>query len=203
MKRNYQTELDAIIDSFDKKPTLLLHSCCGPCSSYVLEYLSRYFDITVLYFNPSIYPDNEYRLRLDNQKKLLELTGWARILEIGYDHDSFLDLVKGYEDQPEGGERCAICFRQRIFKTAEMASALGFEYFTTTLTVSPHKNAELINSISEQAEQLYNIKHLPSDFKKRNGYKRSVELSKELGLYRQDYCGCEFSMRGKDDYEAY
>ena len=200
MKNNYQIELDRLIAELDHKPALLLHSCCGPCSSYVLEYLSNYFRITVLYYNPSIFPEEEYRLRLENQKKLLAMTGFADIIEIGYDHNSYLDFIKGHELSPEGGDRCALCFRQRIYKTAEIAAGHGFDYFTTTLTVSPHKNAELINIISEEAEKIYGVRHLPSDFKKRNGYKRSIELSKEFGLYRQDYCGCEFSLRKVDDH---
>ena len=195
MKHNYQAELDRLIAELDHKPTLLLHSCCGPCSSYVLEYLSKYFEITVYYYNPGIYPEEEFFKRLDNQKALLEITGYAGLMESDYDYSEYLDAVKGHEDAPEGGERCEICFRQRIYKTAEVAQRDGFEYFTTTLTVSPHKNAELINKISMEAEELYGIKHLPSDFKKKEGYKRSVELSKEYGLYRQDYCGCEFSIR--------
>lgn len=199
MKKNYQTELDSLISGLDHKPSLLLHSCCGPCSSYVLEYLSKYFRITVLYFNPSIYPEDEYDLRLGNQKKLLEITKWADILECEYDHSSYLEMIKGHEDSPEGGKRCEICFRQRIFRTAETALKHGFEYFATTLTVSPHKNAVLINDITEEAERIYGVRHLPTDFKKRNGYKRSVELSREYGLYRQDYCGCEFSIRREED----
>ena len=205
MKNNYQKELDRLIAELDHKPTLLLHSCCGPCSSYVLEYLSEYFEITVYYYNPGIYPEEEYIKRLDNQKTLLEATGYAVLLDNGYDHSEYLEAVKGFENAPEGGKRCEICFRQRIFKTAEAAKINGFEYFTTTLTVSPHKNAELINEISSEAERLYGVKHLPSDFKKKEGYKRSVELSKKYGLYRQDYCGCEFSIRNEQekDNETY
>ena len=205
MKSNYQKELDRLIAELDHKPTLLLHSCCGPCSSYVLEYLSEYFQITVYYYNPGIYPEEEYIKRLDNQKALLEATGYAVLLDNGYDHSEYLEAVKGFENAPEGGKRCEICFRQRIFKTAEAAKINGFEYFTTTLTVSPHKNAELINEISSEAERLYGVKHLPSDFKKKEGYKRSVELSKKYGLYRQDYCGCEFSIRNEQekDNETY
>lgn len=205
MKNNYQKELDRLIAELDHKPTLLLHSCCGPCSSYVLEYLSEYFEITVYYYNPGIYPEEEYIKRLDNQKALLEATGYAVLLDNGYDHSEYLEAVKGFENAPEGGKRCEICFRQRIFKTAEAAKINGFEYFTTTLTVSPHKNAELINEISSEAERLYGVKHLPSDFKKKEGYKRSVELSKKYGLYRQDYCGCEFSIRNEQekDNETY
>ena len=199
MKNNYQIELDRLIAELDHKPALLLHSCCGPCSSYVLEYLSKYFEITVYYYNPGIYPEEEYFKRLDNQKAFIDATGYAVLLDSAYDHSEYLDAVNGFENAPEGGERCEICFRQRIFKTAEAAKLNGFEYFTTTLTVSPHKNAELINEISKEAERLYGVKHLPSDFKKKEGYKRSVELSKEYGLYRQDYCGCEFSMRNKQE----
>lgn len=199
MKINYQKELDLLISELDHKPSLLLHSCCGPCSSYVLEYLSEYFDITVYYYNPGIYPEEEYFKRLDNQKALIDFTGYAELLDADYQHSEYLDAVKGYEDEPEGGGRCEICFRQRIFKTAEAAKSNGFEYFATTLTVSPHKNAELINKISKEAEAFYGVKHLPSDFKKKEGYKRSVELSNKYGLYRQDYCGCEFSLRNSKE----
>jgi len=204
MSAAYQKELDGLISSLSEqnnKPKLLLHSCCGPCSSYVLEYLSQFFDITVYYYNPSIYPEEEYLKRLDNQDRLLALTGWADRMETEYDHSEYLEAVKGYEDAPEGGMRCEICFRQRIYKTAETAKVYGFDFFATTLTVSPHKNAELINRISEEAERIYGIAHLPSDFKKKNGYKRSIELSREYDLYRQDYCGCEFSIRNRDKGE--
>ncbi len=193
MKENYQLLLDKIIEGLDKRPTLLLHSCCGPCSSYVLEYISKYFDITLYYYNPCIYPKEEYYKRLDTQKKLLEITNDALFKDRDYDHTSFLSAVKGYENEIEGGARCELCFKQRIYESARVAKENGFDFFATTLTVSPHKNAELLNKICKEAEELYGVCALPSDFKKRNGYKRSVELSKKYDLYRQSYCGCEFS----------
>lgn len=192
--KNYQTELDRLISSLESKPSLLLHSCCGPCSSYVTEYLANYFDITLYYFNPCIYPESEYIRRLDTQKRLLDITGLARLDEGEYDHESFLKLVRGFEHQPEGGKRCEICFYQRLVATAKRAAENNFDYFATTLTVSPHKNAELLNSIAEKVGERFGVSHLPSDFKKKEGYKRSVELSKKYNLYRQSYCGCEFSM---------
>lgn len=191
---NYQTELDKLIATLENKPRLLLHSCCGPCSSYVTEYLAKFFDITVYYFNPCIYPESEYIKRLETQKQLLAATGLAALIEGEYDHKSFLSLVKGQEKEPEGGKRCGICFYQRLLATAKRAAEGGFDYFATTLTVSPHKNAELLNNIAEEVGNMCGVPHLPSDFKKKEGYKRSVELSKEYNLYRQDYCGCEFSM---------
>ncbi len=197
MKTTYQNQLDELLLSIDSepKPTLLLHACCGPCSTYVLEYLSKYFDITLFFYNPNIYPREEYQLRLATQRKLLEKTGWAKLCEGGYDHRSFLAAVKGYEGEPEGGARCEFCFRRRMEEAAKIASEGKFDYFATTLSVSPHKDAALLGRIGEEMEARYGVKHLPSDFKKKDGYKRSVTLSKEFELYRQDYCGCEFSLR--------
>lgn len=197
MKTDYQRALDGIIESLgDKRPRLLLHSCCGPCSSYVIEYLSKHFDITVYYYNPNIFPREEYEKRLAEQIKLVDRLGGAVMCEAEYDPDRFYEVARGLEAEREGGARCAECFRLRLDKTAEMAKEGGFDYFCTTLTVSPHKNAPLINEISEQAAERYGVAALPADFKKREGYKRSIELSKEFDLYRQDYCGCEFSIRG-------
>lgn len=194
--RQYQREQDEIISSLKTVPTLLLHSCCGPCSSYCLEVLSKYFFVTVLWFNPNIHPKEEYLLRLENQKKIIDslpATHPVKLEVLPYDAKRYFELVKGFESEPEGGERCELCFIQRLEKCAEYAKEKGFDYFTTTLTVSPHKNAPLINSIGEEMQEKYGVKFLPSDFKKKNGYKRSIELSKEYGLYRQDYCGCIFS----------
>ncbi|MCF0229771.1 MAG: epoxyqueuosine reductase QueH [Parasporobacterium sp.] len=197
-KKNYQLELDRIIKDITdshRVPTLLLHSCCGPCSSYVVTYLMKYFDVTVLYYNPSIYPEEEYIHRYEEQKRLLHELG-IPLKEIGYDHESYLKCVKGLESETEGGGRCRVCFEQRIRKTAELAEEGGFDYFCTTLTVSPHKNARIINEVGMMAEAFCSkTRWLPSDFKKREGYKKSVELSAEYGLYRQDYCGCEYSKR--------
>lgn len=196
MKTDYQKQLDLLINGLETKPKLLLHSCCGPCSSYVLEYLSKYFEITLFYYNPNIFPPEEYEKRLLNQKKVVEKTGWATIMPSDYDHGEFSAAVKGLEAEHEGGTRCTECFKIRLRKTAKAAKDGGFDYFATTLSVSPHKNAALLGELGEKIGEEYGVKHLPSDFKKREGYKRSIELSKELGLYRQDYCGCEFSKRG-------
>lgn len=199
MPKNYQKELDNVIHTLvaeHRRPRLLLHSCCGPCSSYVLEYLSKYFDITLFYYNPNIFPREEYDLRLANQQKVLDSTDWAKLLPCEYDHTEFLTAVKGLESLQEGGERCTECFRLRLERTAKAARDGGYDCFTTTLTVSPHKNAELLNRLGEEIGKKYGVSHLPGDFKKREGYKRSIVLSEQLGLYRQNYCGCEFSKRG-------
>ena len=199
-KVNYQIELENTINgivSNGERPSLLLQSCCGPCSSYVLEYLTRYFDITVLYYNPNIYPPEEYEKRLSVQKRLiseLPRENDIRIMECDYEPELFSDAVKGLENEPEGGRRCEVCFRLRLEKTAELAKENGFDFFGTTLTVSPHKNAQLINVIGLELGEKYGIRFLASDFKKKNGYKRSVELSEKYGLYRQNYCGCRFSL---------
>lgn len=195
MKTHYQADLDALLPTLEGKPRLLLHSCCGPCSTYVLEYLSQYFNITLFYYNPNIYPNEEYQHRLETQKEVLERTGWARLEEGSYLHADFLSAVRGYESEPEGGARCEFCFRLRMEKAAKLAQEGGYDYFATTLSVSPHKDAALLGRIGEELEARYGVKHLPSDFKKREGYKRSVALSNAFGLYRQDYCGCEFSLR--------
>lgn len=198
MKINYQTKLTELTDSLTYKPSLLLHSCCGPCSSYVTEYLTNFFDIYLYFFNPNIYPESEYIKRLDTQSEWLDKTNYAKPVSGDYDHKSFLDAVKGLEDEPEGGARCTKCFILRLEETARLASLNGYEYFGTTLTVSPHKNAELINKIGDGLADKYNVKWLPSDFKKREGYKRSIELSRQYELYRQNYCGCEFSINDEN-----
>ncbi|MBQ7131129.1 MAG: epoxyqueuosine reductase QueH [Oscillospiraceae bacterium] len=197
---NYQIELEKVLENIknaEAKPRLCLHSCCGPCSSYVLEYLSLYFEITVLYFNPSIYPEKEYQKRISTQKTVLEKTDAAEIKLIvcDYDHESFLKLAKGFENEKEGGSRCEICYAQRLEYAAEFASKNGFDFFCTTLSVSPYKNAGKLNLLGRKFAEKYGVEYLFSDFKKKNGYKRSIELSKEMGLYRQEYCGCEFSLR--------
>lgn len=205
MKRNYQLELDAVLTGLSEKktrPSLLLHSCCGPCSTYVLDYLSDYFDITVLYYNPCIDPEEEYNLRKKVQKGFIERMNargkHIRYTDLPYDHLVFLDAVVGHEEDREGGARCAICFEQRLRKTAELAKQGGYDWFCTTLTVSPHKNATVLNQIGERLEKEYGVPFLPSDFKKRDGYKKSIELSREYCLYRQNYCGCEFSSRPEE-----
>lgn len=195
---NYQQEQDKIIEALTEKPKILLHSCCGPCSSYCIEVLSKHFFVTVLWYNPNIQPEKEHNLRLENQIKLIKnmkTENPVSFLEIPYDDNEFLEIAKGYETEKEGGSRCEKCFLLRLEKTAQLAKEKGFDYFTTTLTVSPHKNAPLINHIGFSFAEKYGVKFLPSDFKKKNGYKRSIELSKEYELYRQDYCGCSFSQR--------
>ena len=202
--KNYQKELEKTIEEIKRTgeaPTLLLHSCCAPCSSYCLEYLSEYFKITVFYYNPNIYPESEYALRTEEQKRLikeLKVKNEISFLEIGFNPDEFYSAVKGLEKEKEGGERCFVCYRLRLSKTAEEAKKRGFDYFTTTLSISPLKNAEKLNEIAEDEGIKNGIKHLPSDFKKKIGYKRSTELSRQYGLYRQDYCGCIYSVRDKN-----
>jgi len=196
---NYQKELDKTIirlQSEGRVPTLLLHACCAPCSSYVLEYLSNYFQITVLYYNPNISPRAEYDTRAEELKRLIgemEFNHPVKLVVGEYEPDKFYAMVKGMEDLPEGGERCFKCYEQRLRYTAQMANEGGFDYFTTTLSISPLKNATKLNEIGQELAAEFGVEYLLSDFKKKNGYKRSVELSAEHGLYRQNYCGCVFS----------
>lgn len=197
-KVNYQLQLDGITANLTGKPSLLLHSCCGPCSSYVIEYLSKFFQITVYYYNPNIHPKEEYLHRLETQRQLVEKLGGAVLVEGEYEPSRYFDAVRGYEDSAEGGERCNHCIEERLVQTAQKCKEGGYDYFATTLTVSPHKNAQSINKIGFELSQKFGIKWLPSDFKKREGYKRSIELSAEYGLYRQDYCGCIFSLQNKN-----
>ncbi|MBQ8827017.1 MAG: epoxyqueuosine reductase QueH [Oscillospiraceae bacterium] len=202
-KRNYQRELEGILNKIDVNapPRLLLHSCCAPCSSYVLEYLSQYFLITVFYYNPNIYPEEEFFKRVEEQQRLIKempLKNPVGFIEKGYDPKEFYNAVKGLEHIKEGGERCFECYRLRLEKTAELAKESGFDYFTTTLSISPYKNALKLNEIGEELGEIYDVKHLTSDFKKKNGYKRSVEISNQYKMYRQNYCGCVFSMRERE-----
>lgn len=210
-KRNYQRELDKVIEGLEregKKPRLLLHSCCAPCSSYVLEYLSRYFTITLFYFNPNIYPPQEYQERIGEQERLIREMECAGALGIPvefqggeYEPEEFYRAVRGHEGDREGGERCFICYELRLRRAARAAAEGRFDYFTTTLSISPLKNAGKLNEIGERLAAEYGVPYLMSDFKKKNGYKRSTELSARYDLYRQDYCGCVFSRearRGKD-----
>lgn len=198
---NYQKELEKLIGKLQKEektPRLLLHSCCAPCSSYVLEYLSDYFEITVFYYNPNIFPESEYTKRITEQQTLIQDMKVKRpilFMAGNYDRDRFFAIAKGLEKEREGGKRCFGCYRLRLKETARLAKEEGFDYFTTTLSISPMKNAEKLNEIGNELAKEYGIPYLQSDFKKKNGYKRSIELSKEYGLYRQDYCGCEFSAR--------
>lgn len=193
LKRNYQLETDSAIAALgNTKPALLLHSCCGPCSSYVLEYLTRYFDVTILFYGPNIQPETEYAKRLYYQREVLKRIP-AKIMECDYDGGAFTAAARGLENEPEGGERCTACFRLRLEETAKRAAGGGFDWYCTTLTVSPHKDAERVNRLGAEAGEKYGVKWLPSDFKKRNGYLRSIRLAEEYGLYRQDWCGCEYS----------
>lgn len=201
--RNYQRELTALLEQLSKKseqpaPKLLLHSCCAPCSSYVLEYLSPYFEIIDFYYNPNISPKEEYEERKQELQRLIqELPHKNSItfVEGNYEPERFFDMAKGMEELPEGGERCFQCYEMRLREAAILAKEQKADYFATTLTISPLKNAAKLNEIGEALAAEYNITYLPSDFKKKNGYRRSVELSEEYGLYRQNYCGCAFSKR--------
>jgi len=195
MKINYQLVMEDIIKTLNNKPKLLLHACCGVCSSAVLERILPYFDITILYYNPNIYPKTEYLKRLDTQKEIINKMNLnINLLEVEYEKEKFDEIAKGLEEEKEGGERCTKCYLLRLEKTAKLAQKHGFEYFCTTLSVSPYKNAEKLNKIGKILEDKYKVKYLYSDFKKKEGYKRSCELAKEYNLYRQDYCGCEFSL---------
>jgi len=182
------------------KPKLLLHSCCGPCSTAVIEKLLDDYEITVFYFNPSIFPEEEYFHRKEEQKRFInELTNKTNMhigfIEGDYNHQDFLDIAKGFEECQEGMDRCQRCFEQRLETTAKLAKENAFDYFDTTLSVSPHKNYDNISRIGKAAEEKFDVKYLAGNYKKQDGYKRSIELSREYGLYRQNYCGCEFSKR--------
>ena len=197
---NYQKELDRLLErlkSEGRVPRLLLHSCCAPCSSYVLEYLNRYFEITVFYYNPNIYPESEYTKRIWEQQELISRMPFVHpvsFLAGPYDQERFYKMARGLEHVKEGGERCLKCYELRLSEAARMAVKTEADYFTTTLSISPLKNADRLNEIGMRLGEEYGVPYLPSDFKKKNGYKRSIELSREYDLYRQDYCGCEFSM---------
>ena len=200
---NYQKELDKLIENLQKEkrvPRLLLHSCCAPCSSYVLEYLSNYFEITVFYYNPNIFPENEYTKRILEQQMLIsdmKMKHPVSFLAGNYDRERFYEIAVGLEHLKEGGERCFKCYELRLEEAAKVAVDGEFDFFTTTLSISPMKNAEKLNELGKVIGQKYNVEYLQSDFKKKNGYKRSIELSKTYNLYRQDYCGCEFSFRDR------
>ena len=205
-KRNYQKELDRVLDTISGSlasggapPKLLLHACCAPCSSYVLEYLSAYFEITVFFYNPNIYPPQEYEKRVAEERRLIAEMPFrnpVHFREGTYGPERFFEAVKGLENEPEGGARCRKCFELRLAEAARQAKAGGYDYFTTSLTISPLKNADVLNEIGEAAGREYGVAYLNSDFKKKDGYKRSIRLSEEYGLYRQNYCGCVFSVRG-------
>ncbi|MCI8588983.1 MAG: epoxyqueuosine reductase QueH [Bacilli bacterium] len=199
MKENYQKKMEEIIAKNveeKKTPTLLLQACCAPCSSAVLERISEFFEITILYYNPNISDKEEYQKRLTEIKKFVKKVNTKHKISVRegyYNPTDFFDIVRGYEHLKEGSERCFRCYRLRLEETAKMASKESFDYFGTTLSISPHKNSRVLNEIGEELEEKYNVSYLFADFKKKNGYKRSIELSKEYGLYRQDYCGCVYS----------
>ena len=203
MNRNYQKELDRIIQKRGQKtPRVLLHSCCGPCSSAVLEYITQYFDVTLLWYNPNLYPKEEFDRRFKTQVELIEKMGLADKVDIlaePWKSEDYYRRVKGLENEPEGGKRCAECFRLRLLETARLAKHYGYDYFCTTLTLSRHKDTVLINTIGEEIAKAVGVSWLPSDFKKRNGENRSIELSEQYGLYRQLYCGCEFSLHKREE----
>lgn len=209
-KVNYQAELEKLIKQLpDRHRRLFLHSCCAPCSSYCLEYLRKYFDVTVFYYNPNISFGEEYRHRVEELKRLVEelnedAAGGNPIeLEEGpYEPERFFEAVKGMEDCPEGGERCFVCYELRLREAAKRAAEGGYDFFTTTLTISPLKNAQKLNEIGQRLGEEYGVACLPSDFKKKGGYQRSIELSREHKLYRQDYCGCVFSKKERERQEG-
>lgn len=212
MNINYQKLLDEKIKEAERegiRPSLLLHSCCAPCSSYTMEYLSKHFDLTVYFYNPNIDTEKEYETRITELQRLISempLSSEVKLLTGSYEPERFLEIAKGRENIPEGGERCYLCYELRLHEAARAAKAEGTDYFTTTLSISPYKNAKWLNSLGEKYGEMYGVPYLFSDFKKKGGYYRSVELSKEYGLYRQDYCGCVFSkaeqMRRKKEKEG-
>lgn len=198
---NYQLKLEEILKENENWiPTLLLHSCCAPCSSYVLEYLTNYFQITILFYNPNISSKEEYLKRLNELKRLVDELPHHHKIEIvegRYNSKEFFDIAKGLEEVEEGGERCFKCYHMRMEEAAKYAKKNNFDYFTTTLSISPHKNAQKINEIGENLQEIYQVKYLYADFKKKGGYQRSIELSKKYDLYRQDFCGCIYSQKRK------
>ncbi len=202
MKTNYNLIMEDIIKNMQGKPKLLLHACCGVCSSSVIEKLYPFFEITILYYNPNIYPKEEYIKRLNTQKEIIDKMNInIKLLEIGYLNEEFENIAKGLEDEKEGGTRCTKCFYLRLEKTAKIAKNLNYDYFTTTLSVSPYKDSQRLNKIGEVLEKEYNVKYLYSDFKKKEGYKRSNELAKIYNLYRQHYCGCKYSLKEALEYQ--
>lgn len=198
---NYQKKLDEVLKTLDETPKLLLHACCAPCSSYCLEYLSRYFEITVLYYNPNISPEEEFKKRAEEEKRLISemlVKNPVTLVVDDYEPDEFFSAVKGLENAPEGGERCFVCYRLRLERAARYAAEHGFDYFCSTLSISPLKNAQKLNEIGAELSGIYKVPNLPNDFKKKGGYLRSIELSREHNLYRQNYCGCVFSKKNEN-----
>lgn len=201
---NYQIVLDETLKNLKGKSKLLLHACCAPCSSYVIEYLSKYFEITILYYNPNIDTKEEFEKRLTELKRFVQefkTENDVKVVSLGYNSDEYLDEIKGLEEEKEGGKRCVKCFKLRLEKACLYAKKNNYDYFTTTLTISPLKNSKVINEIGHELEIKYDMPYLYSDFKKREGYKRSIVLSHIYNLYRQDYCGCKFSKNRKVSYE--
>ncbi len=201
VKRNYDLVMQEQMKNVEKGTPLLLHSCCAPCSSACLERLKDTFKITVLYYNPNIDEDAEYEKRKAEQIRFLQETGWAEFLDCDHDAKAFAEMAKGLENEPERGARCYRCYALRLSKTAEIAKANGFSWFGTTLTLSPHKNHVWLNEIGEKEGGRYALNYLFSDFKKQGGYYRSIDLSKEYGLYRQDFCGCKYSRKPQPNNE--
>jgi len=203
-RRNYQRELDRIIEkNGESRPRVLLHVCCGPCSSSVLEYLTRYFELTLLWYNPNIYPEAEFELRFETLKKLIRDMGLAEkltLMALPHRSEEYYARVKGLEEEPEGGRRCTECFRLRLEETAKIAAAQDFDFFCTTLTLSRHKDAVRINALGEEIAQKTGARWLPSDFKKRDGENRSIELCERYNVYRQLYCGCEYSLKKRESH---
>lgn len=207
MKQNYQLILDQTIAAEcadGKRPSLLLHACCAPCSSYVLEYLTKHFSITLFFYNPNIAPQSEYDFRAAELLRLVEEMGLSNdvaILHGTYEPERFTEMARGLEDLPEGGARCKACYAMRLEESAKIAAERDFDFYTTTLSISPHKNADWLNEIGEEMGKKYGVRYLTSDFKKKNGYKRSCELSVRFGLYRQSYCGCIYSKKAAEQRE--
>ena len=205
LKENYQKKLDEIIAYNQRNnsiPSLLLHSCCAPCSSYCIEYLSQYFDITLYFYNPNISYKEEFTKRADELTRLINSMPLARKVNLVIEHfnpNEFYEIAKGLEKEPERGARCEKCFYLRLKQTAQYAKSYNYDYFSTTLSISPHKDAQLLNKLGEKISSIYNVNYLFSDFKKKNGYKRSIELSNEYDLYRQNYCGCIYSKQASEE----
>ena len=202
---NYQIEMEKIISNLKYRPKLLLHVCCAPCSSYVLSILTEYFDIDIIYYNPNITEYAEYTKRLDELNRFINndmYKGKINIVDCNYDNMEFFNAIKGLEEEKEGGKRCFECYKLRLEYTVKVAKKLGYDYFATSLSISPYKNSKWLNEIGVYLENEYGVKYLTADFKKKNGYKKSIELSKKYNLYRQDYCGCIYSKIERGKYEV-